>query len=121
MKHPCKKCIVRAACSQSCKKYDRFLNFVSEFSTFIALAISCIIMAPILLRLGFLMDQGQEWAALTTVMIWIIGFIISTCLQASLDEDHQIGFLGTALFAPFMAICFIFFHLAKPYCKRGGT
>jgi len=121
MKNPCKRCIVQPACSKSCKEYDKFLNFASDFSVFASLVISCLIMSPILLHLGYLIDQGKEWASMTIVMLWIISFMVSTCLQASLDEDNQVGFSARLLFAPFISICFIFFHLAKPYCKRGGT
>lgn len=121
MKNPCKKCVVRPACSKTCDAYIKFLNFASEFSTLIAIAISCIIICPILLHLSFQMDQGKEWAEITTAIIWIFGFIISTVLQSSLDEEYQISFMARLLFSPLIAICFIFFYLAKSYCKRGGN
>jgi hypothetical protein len=121
MKNPCKKCIVRAACSQSCKEYDYFVHKSSEWATFISLLGASLILMPILFYLSNQMDQGKEWPELVTTFIWIGGFIISTILQAPFDEEDKVGFVVRILFSPFIAICFIFFYIMKPYCKRGGT
>jgi len=118
MKHPCKKCIVNAACSKHCDKYKLYISRMAELATFIGMILSASIVGPTLIYLSAKIETGNEWAQLVVVFMWLISFFISTILQAPLDEEYELGFSSMILFAPFIAICLIVFHIIKPHVKR---
>lgn len=117
MRNPCKKCIVRAACSKQCNESKRYSRKASEVVTFFSLLLSSLILGPILIYLGMLSDQGVEWANMVVVIIWIVSFIIAIISQAPLDSEEQTSLFSNIIFAPIIALCMIFFFIARPYCK----
>jgi len=120
MRNPCKKCIVRAGCSRKCKEYDIFSHKASEFLTFISLLSSSLILGPILLYFGILVDQGEEWPQMVMTILWIVSFAITVILQAPLDREMKTSFFCNVIFGPIIAFCMIVFYFAKPYCQSSS-
>lgn len=117
MKNPCKKCIVRAACTKKCREYDSFVHIASQVITIISLMLSTLIVGPGLLYLSLLSDQGEAWVNLLITCIWVCSFCIVVILQAPFKPDTKTSFVANVIFAPVIALCMIFFYIAKPFCK----
>lgn len=117
MRNPCRRCIVRAACSESCEAGRVYRHNASQFITFLGFLIAIVIWAPTLLWLGSQIDKGHEWAEFLNAWIWIIAFLIATIIQAPWPEEQRVGFFPRFLFAPFVSTIFMVFMIAKPFCK----
>lgn len=119
MSHPCKKCLVRAACSKECQEWSQYASIVTQIMTFIALMISGIMTVALLLWLTNIAETtNEEWPRLLLVSIWILSFSVASIIQAPYDKDAQIGVFARIMFAPMMAIWLIIIHSTKNYFRR---
>ena len=119
MKHPCKKCLVRAACSKECDIWKSYSNNAARLMTFLSIILTAIIIGPLLLWLNNIGDTtGEEWPGMVTIFIWIFSFMGATIIQAPHDKNEKIGFIGTLIFAPFILSWIVIIHLTKRYFQR---
>jgi len=119
MKHPCKKCLVRAACSKECDIWKSYSNNAAQLMTFGSIILTAMIIGPLLLWLANTVDTtGEEWLQMVIVLMWIFSFSITTILQAPLDEDEQMPFFPRMMFAPFVLVWMIIIHSTKNYFRR---
>ena len=119
MKHPCKKCLVRAACSKACDPWQSYAHNASQLMTFISIMFSAMTMGPLLLWLTHIGNTtNDEWPGMVLVFIWIFSFMAVTIIQAPYDKDEQISFLPRFTFAPFAIIWTVLIHSTKNYFKR---
>jgi len=119
VKHPCKKCLVRAACSKECDIWKTFIDNAARLMTFISIMLSAIIVGPLLLWLDHTGDTtSEEWPQMVIIFIWIFSFMGATIIQAPYDKDEKIGFFGTFIFAPFILFWTVIIHSTKNYFRR---
>jgi len=119
MKHPCKKCLVRAACSKECDIWKKYSNNAAQLMTFVSIMLSAITVGPLILWLANIADTtNAEWPGMVIVFIWIFSFMTTTIMQVPLDEDEQVNFFPRMTFAPFVLIWMIIIHSTKNYFRR---
>ena len=119
MKHPCKKCLVRAACSKECDIWKTFIDNAARLIALISIMLSAIIVGALLIWLRNIVDTtSEEWPKMVIVLMWIFSFSITTLLQAPLDEDEQMPFFPRMMFAPFVLVWMIIIHSTKNYFRR---
>jgi hypothetical protein len=119
LKHPCKKCLVRAACSKECDIWKTFIDNAARLIALISIMLSAIIVGALLIWLRNIVDTtSEEWPKMVIVLMWIFSFSITTLLQAPLDEDEKVGFFGTFIFAPFILFFTVIIHSTKNYFRR---
>ncbi len=119
MAHPCKQCLVRPACSQSCNEWKRYSSNAASLMTFVSVLLSAIIMGPIIIWLCHISDTtNKEWPRLAVMILWLGSFSASTIIQAPLDDDAKITFFPRLVFAPFVFICLVLIHSVKNYFRR---
>jgi hypothetical protein len=119
MRHPCKKCLVRAACSLECKEWKHYANNAAELMTFVSIMLSAIIMGPLIFYIVYIGDTtNAEWPSMAITFIWIFSFMSSTIIQAPYDKNEQIGFITRLTFAPFCVIWLVIIHSTKNYFRR---
>ncbi len=119
MSHPCKKCLVRAACSKECKEWKSYSSAAAHILTFVSIMLSAATVLPIIIWLTHIADTTkEEWPHMVITGIWIFSFIIVTIIQAPYDEDMQISFFPRMFLAPVVLGWMIVIHSAKKYFRR---
>ena len=79
--------------------------------------IAAAILCPVMFWLNGQMEQGEEWAKITTSWMWLASFATTTIVQAPWPKEQRINVVPRLLFAPFVLIIFIIFWIVKPFCK----
>lgn len=105
MKHPCKLCIVRAACSKICHSYETYKRVLVEIITFVSVVTSGCILIPLLFYCNHLISQGSEGAKLFIVLFWLSCFIISTIIGECLKVN--VGVFSKVILAPIIVIFYV--------------
>lgn len=111
---PCKKCLVRACCSEDCKEFSQYIKYASEWGTFVSIMIAGIIAATILILSD---GMNPEYVNKNYVLIiWIICTIGNYIFNKRTDE--KLGEFVMIIFAPFVFIVFVILHLCCIYIKH---
>lgn len=100
MFHPCKKCIVRACCSNECNKFNNWRNTIADLTTTMSLLFAGISVSGGLFYLG---TKDSEGLNLSFLILWIVCFIINNILFA-FRKDGGVSILANALFAPIITV-----------------
>lgn len=112
---PCKKCIVRACCTQDCDDKKRFIKTASEVSTFLSFMIAVFITAPIIFYfMEFYSDKEHGRTIVNT--IWLTSTVISAIISKVTIKDSSIVF--SFLFGPFATLTFTFLYISSKIVKR---
>jgi len=120
MKHPCKKCLVKACCSQECRIWTAYISYAAIMITFISLIVGGALTVGLLLWLeGIAETTNKEWPRQIIFLLWLISFIVSTILQKYQDKEEQITIMARVVLGPMVMTWMVIVYSTKNYFKRG--
>lgn len=115
MKPPCKKCLVRPACSEDCDEYKKFINYASIKGASLAVLLSSICFSLMLIYLGDILTKEPNKEFLQT--IWF--FTIIPNLIYNYKTKKHFNTFAIILCSPFVSFLILFINLFVIYDKRG--
>ena len=117
MKHPCKKCLVRAPChndKRNCPDWNKYSNFASSLVTAISLITGSLVMGSSLIYLKSIHDKVDYYTAV--IVIWTICIFANDLLDDILKA--KCGIIFKFVFAPILTWFYIILFSTKRYFKR---
>ena len=113
---PCKKCLVRPACSVDCKEYHEYVAACTCLITFASIILAGITIFIIFYYFGLLSENitdNQRWGA---SFLWAVTVVAS--LMMNVNTKEKINELAVILFAPFVFFVFIYMYIISFFLTR---
>jgi len=106
--NPCKKCIVRACCSEDCEVLDSFLNKAASIITFVSVLLACLILMYIMYCLNLFSVQPTIREKGIFTFIWGVSSVITIVINWRHEKFSEIVIV---ILGPFVLLTIVQVYL----------
>jgi hypothetical protein len=115
---PCKNCLVRAACSKDCNKFNRYVENSTYWISFFSIIISGILLFIIFYFSGLMEDNTvTNKHQIIVSIIWGVSTVCSFFINV--ESGEKISEIVIVLFAPYVFLIFINIYILSFIFKIG--